>query len=97
MKADDNVGYLGGLLIAIPISMLDAVVVMYGWNTFITRLFDLPAINNLVLILGALTFFNYLIAKTSDDRSPLTWGKLYSAIVSSLSTWLLMFIIQLFI
>jgi len=97
MKADDNVGYFVGLLIAIPISMLDAVVVMYGWNTFITRLFDLPAINNLVLIFGALTFFNYLIAKTGDDRSPLTWGKLYSAIVSILSTWLLMFIIQLFI
>lgn len=85
------------LTITIAILLLDATVIMYGWNTFVVTAFNMPKLH-LLLTLGLSVWFNYLIMKPKDRTdSELTWEKVISGIISALFTWIVMYVIHLFI
>ena len=85
------------LVITIPILLLDAAVIMYGWNTFVTASFNVPKLH-LVLTLGLSVWFNYLIMKPRDrESSELTWYKVISGVTSASFTWLVMYVIHFFV
>jgi uncharacterized membrane-anchored protein len=98
MKKQHEIHLLGTMLVAVPIALLDAEVTMYGWNTFVVSAFHVPAIR-LINTLGLLMLFNYLITKKSDFDSTesATWEQLLSATLTTLLTWLVMFVLHFFI
>lgn len=98
MKKQHEIHLLGTMLAAVPIALLDAAVTMYGWNTFVVSAFHVPAIR-LINTVGLLMLFNYLITKKSDFDSTdsTTWEQLLSATLTTLLTWLVMFVLHFFI
>jgi len=89
---------LGMLFVTVSVGLLDAVVSMYGWNTFVASAFGVPKLK-LISTWGLLVFFNYLIMKKKDlfDDSRMTWEDLIIAILTTLYVWLMMFVLHFFI
>ncbi len=89
---------LGALFVTVPLGLLDAVVSMYGWNTFVASAFGVPKLK-LISTWGLLVFFNYLITKRKDfsDDSRMTWEDLIIAMLTTLYVWLMMFVLHFFI
>lgn len=89
---------LGTLFVTVPLGLLDAVVAMYGWNTFVVSAFGVPKLK-LISTWGLLVFFNYLIMKKKDfsDDSRTTWEDLIIAMLTTLYVWLIMFVLHFFI
>lgn len=97
-KYHKPMGCFASILMSVPIGLLDSFVTMYGWNAFVVPTFNAPHLH-LLPTWGLLVLFNYLIQKRSDykDDSPTSWYELTVAVVSCLTSLMLMIIIHLFV
>jgi hypothetical protein len=92
-----KVSGLWSIILAIPILLLDAAVIMYGWNTFIVPTFNLPKLH-LIVTMGISIWFSYLIMKPMDiDDKDITWYQIMNDIGRTLFCWFMMYAIHLFI
>ncbi|MFD1484669.1 hypothetical protein ACFQ5J_05445 [Lacticaseibacillus baoqingensis] len=93
-----EISILGTLFVIVPVGLLDAVVSMYGWNTFMVSAFGVPKMK-LISTWGLLVFLNYLIMKKKDfsDDNRMTWEDLIIVILTTLYVWIMMFVLHFFI
>ena len=93
-----EINILGTLFVIVPVGLLDSVVSMYGWNTFMVSAFGVPKLK-LISTWGLLVLFNYLIMKKKDfsGDSRMTWEDLIISILTTLYVWLMMFVLHFFI
>ncbi|WPH54021.1 hypothetical protein SHN02_09900 [Lacticaseibacillus paracasei] len=91
--ANKRIGCIQTLICLTAIAIMDAVVAMYGWNTYMVPMFKLPYMH-LGMALGLLTFFNYLILKRSDlrDDRPFIVDDVVSAVFTALMTLLMLWV-----
>lgn len=92
-----KVSGLWSIILVIPILLLDAAIIMYGWNTFIVPTFSLPKLH-LIVTMGISIWFNYLIMKPRDiDDKDITWYQIMNDTSNALFCWFMMLAIHLFI
>ncbi len=70
----------------------------YGWNTFVLRVFELPRMN-VWTALGLVLIYELIIWKYEDTSSKTDdeWiDRKWSALITTLTVWVMLFIVSLF-